>query len=139
DPRARFLPLRDLHVGTSLSPLGDQRRLAWLERGAAPWAPGEEFVFLGMFEDVPHFTAAIDPAADAAFEGLEFSEARGVSTELSPQEAGMLAQARSMLAWHDEHRFCGRCGAPTQSVDGGARRQCEGCRARHYPHVSPSM
>jgi NAD+ diphosphatase len=137
DPRGRYLPLRELHVAVSL---GERRGLAWVERSAASsWADVDDLILLGLLNGVPHFTAAIDPAADLAFEGIEFSDARGVSTELAAEEAGVLAQARSMLAWHAEHRFCGQCGAPTQAVHGGARRLCQGCGTRHYPHVSPSM
>ncbi len=137
DPRGRYLPFRELHVAVSV---GERRALAWVERSAAfSWASTADVVLLGTLDGVPYFTAAIDPVADLAFEGVEFSEARAVSTELAAEEAGMLAQARSMLAWHAENRFCGQCGAPTLAVDGGARRQCQGCGARHYPHVSPSM
>ena len=137
DPRGRYLLFRDLQVAVAL---GEQRRLAWIERTAAsPSLDGSSVVLLGMLEGVPHFAAAVDPAAELAIEGLEFGEARGVAPDLPTDEAGMLAQARSMLAWHSEHRFCGRCGALTISVDGGTRRLCEACGARHYPHVSPSM
>lgn len=36
------------------------------------------------------------------------------------------------------HAFCPRCGAPTRSVDGGARRQCTSDPAhRAYPRTDP--
>ena len=137
DPRGRYLLFRDLQVAVSL---GEHRRLAWMERAAAAsWVDGPSAVLLGTLGGVPYFAAAIDPAAEAAIEGLEFGETRGVAPDLPADEAGILAQARSILAWHSEHLFCGRCGSPTASVDGGTRRQCEGCGTRHYPHVSPSM
>ena len=136
-PGGRYLPLRELNVAITRH---ERSRLAWLDRGAAAlWTEETEIVLLGVFDGVPHFTASIDSTVEFAVEGIEFSEARAVSTELSAPEAGMLAHARSMLAWHTEHRFCGHCGAPTRSVDGGARRKCSGCGMRHYPHVSPSM
>ena len=137
DPTGRYLLFRDLQVAVSFD---EQRRLAWMERRAASsWVNESSAVLLGTLGGVPHFAAALDPAGEAAIEGLEFGEARGIATDLPADEAGILAQARSMLAWHSEHRFCGGCGAPTVSVDGGTRRQCEGCGTRHYPHVSPSM
>jgi len=137
DPRGRYLLFRDLQVAIALD---QQRHLAWIERAAvASWMEVESAVLLGTLEGVPYFAAAVEHTVEAPIESLEFGEARGVAPDLPADEAGILAQARSILAWHSEHRFCGRCGSPTLSVDGGTRRQCEGCGARHYPQVSPSM
>ena len=57
--------------------------------------------------------------------------------EQKMQELGMLAQAKSLLAWHDEHRFCSKCGSITQMVDAGYRRHCSTCDTSHFPRVDP--
>ena len=42
------------------------------------------------------------------------------------------------LACLQAHLFCSRCGAPSTSVDGGARRQCTASPAhRQYPRTDP--
>ena len=138
DPRGRYLPLRELHVAIARSGLP---RLAWVDRNAVlPSSEGAETVLLGLFDGVPHFAVAVDPlGADETVGGLEFAEARSIAAELAAAEAGILAQARSMLEWHATHQFCARCGSRTKAVDAGACRQCGSCDARYYPQVSPSM
>ena len=37
-----------------------------------------------------------------------------------------LAEGKALLGWHARHRFCSNCGAPTQPVDAGWRRDCAG-------------
>ncbi|CAN0464588.1 unnamed protein product [Phaeothamnion confervicola] len=42
-----------------------------------------------------------------------------------------------MLAWHARHRYCANCGAPTDSVHGGWKRQCPSCQVEHFPRTDP--
>jgi NAD+ diphosphatase len=46
-----------------------------------------------------------------------------------------------MAFWHARHRFCGVCGAPTESVDAGHRRRCTrpDCAADHFPRTDPAI
>lgn len=46
------------------------------------------------------------------------------------EDAAILAQARALLEWSDNHRFCGSCGSITVPKNGGVQRQCS--------HVAPS-
>ena len=137
-PEARYLPMRELNAAARV---GDALRLAWLGHEVVrEWSPEGETVLLGLYEGMPHFAISGDAMAEAAaWQGIEFTEARTLGTNLPAGEAGIVAQARTMMDWHASHRFCGQCGAPTQSVEGGARRVCTNCGARTYPHVSPSI
>ncbi|CAH2297132.1 peroxisomal NADH pyrophosphatase NUDT12 [Pelobates cultripes] len=49
--------------------------------------------------------------------------------QLTHKEAGVLAQARAVLAWHSRYRFCPTCGGATSIDEGGYKRTClkEGC------------
>ena len=49
----------------------------------------------------------------------------------------MLAQARSMLLWHETHRFCSNCGKLSISVEGGYKRRCPDCTREHFPRTDP--
>ncbi|MBZ8133797.1 NAD(+) diphosphatase [Afifella sp. IM 167] len=60
-----------------------------------------------------------------------------VQALLPAEELGALAQARSMLAWHQSHAFCARCGSKSEMRGGGARRECPACGAPHFPRVDP--
>ena len=136
DPRGRYLPFAALNA---LATEGDSPRLAWLDREALPaGALDGETVLLGMLDGVPHF--ALDASSmDGALarDGASFVESRRTGSLLPVEQSGMLAQARSMLDWHAKNRFCPRCAAPTESREGGSRRQCTACETRYFPRVDP--
>uniref|UniRef100_A0A3B3R0G5 NAD-capped RNA hydrolase NUDT12 n=1 Tax=Paramormyrops kingsleyae TaxID=1676925 RepID=A0A3B3R0G5_9TELE len=55
---------------------------------------------------------------------------------LSEEEAGVIAQARSVLAWHSRYSFCPTCGSKTRVDEGGYKRTCmkEDCPSHHGVH-----
>ncbi|XP_031734785.1 NAD-capped RNA hydrolase NUDT12 [Anarrhichthys ocellatus] len=65
--------------------------------------------------------------------------------KLSEEEAGVVAQARSVLAWHSRYSFCPTCGSSTGLEEGGYKRSClnSDCRSLKgvhntcYPRVDP--
>jgi NAD+ diphosphatase len=64
---------------------------------------------------------------------------RGLMIEgaLPPAEISILAQARSVLHWHESHKFCAKCGQQSLMADAGYRRHCEACNADHFPRTDP--
>ncbi|TMS04062.1 Peroxisomal NADH pyrophosphatase NUDT12 [Larimichthys crocea] len=65
--------------------------------------------------------------------------------KFSEEEAGVVAQARSTLAWHDRYSFCPTCGSSTKLEEGGYKRSClnsdcrslKGVHSTCYPQVCP--
>jgi NAD+ diphosphatase len=49
----------------------------------------------------------------------------------------LLAQARSLVHWHERHGFCANCGSATAMQDAGYRRVCASCKAEHFPRTDP--
>jgi len=95
----------------------------------------EEALYLGDDGSASVFAAdlGIAPA------GGRYVELRTVGATLSAREAGMLAYARGLAFWHARNRFCGVCGAPTRSEQGGHVRHCERCDAQHFPRSDPAV
>ena len=57
---------------------------------------------------------------------------------LLPQEKlSYVAQARSLVHWHERHGFCAVCGHKTEMADAGYRRHCPSCMADHFPRTDP--
>ncbi len=56
---------------------------------------------------------------------------------LSKEELSIIAQARSLIHWHDSHGFCARCGIASVMQDAGYRRHCEACGTDHFPRTDP--
>uniref|UniRef100_A0A3Q3EZ39 NAD(+) diphosphatase n=1 Tax=Labrus bergylta TaxID=56723 RepID=A0A3Q3EZ39_9LABR len=55
--------------------------------------------------------------------------------KFSEEEAGVVAQARSVLAWHSRYSFCPTCGSSTNMEDGGYN--LKGVHNTCYPRVDP--
>ena len=81
-------------------------------------------LFLGLQNGLPH--GAVFPA-----------DLRIAVTDLSPEELGLYAGARSLLDWHARHGFCAACGNATNPTKGGWSRRCGSCEAEHFPRVDP--
>jgi len=136
-PRSRFLPFRKLSPAIHHS---DAPQLGWMDsERALRLAGGAQAILLGLHEGAAHFAFEVAETDEGALTGVEFVDARTVGAALPATDAGILAQARSMLDWHARNRFCPSCGGALASIEGGARRACAGCGARHYPQVSPSV
>ncbi|XP_027725024.1 peroxisomal NADH pyrophosphatase NUDT12 isoform X1 [Vombatus ursinus] len=65
--------------------------------------------------------------------------------QLKEKEAGVVAQARSVLAWHSRYKFCPTCGSATKIEECGYKRVClkedcpslQGVHNTSYPRVDP--
>ena len=71
----------------------------------------------------------------------QFQELRQVAALLDAPDAAILAHARAMAYWHQRHRFCGDCGSPTESREGGYVRVCSNaqCGQHHFPRSDPAI
>ena len=78
---------------------------------------------------------------EASAEGARFEALWGLGTLLPAAEASRLAFAKAMVYWHLQHRFCGRCGAPTISKVAGHVRQCNDtdCGKESFPRTDPAV
>lgn len=73
---------------------------------------------------------AFDPAAG-------FCDLRTIMAGLSVEDAELAAGAKAVLAWHETHPRCARCGAESRIVMAGWRRDCPACGAMHFPRTDP--
>ncbi|GJE69610.1 NAD(+) diphosphatase [Methylorubrum podarium] len=98
-------------------------------------------IFLGRVEERPVFAGAVTEEAAALFPapGYRALDLRALVGEgaVAREEQGLIATAKSLLAWHARHRFCGNCGSPTVVAAGGFRRECGGCGLHHFPRTDP--
>lgn len=100
----------------------------------------EEIVFLGEFQGVACFAVALD-GEDAPPADGDFLELRTISGELQRDDAGLLGYARAMILWREKHRYCGRCGTATHSINGGHALKCgdEQCGLVQFPRLDPAI
>ena len=110
--------------------------------GALPQTGIRERVFLGLDGDAALFATLYDAAAAdtlAQTKGVTLLPLRQAAIErlLPPDQLSALATGKALLHWHATHRFCAACGAPSDMVQGGWRRDCPGCKAQHFPRTDP--
>jgi len=101
-----------------------------------------EFVFLGLIDSAPRFAVALDPADAEALKmcgDLYVTDLRSIAVRglVEPNHLPPLAEGKALLTWHARHRFCSNCGAPSNVVEAGWRRDCPSCRAQHFPRTDP--
>lgn len=145
---ARFLPLHKLQVPlrqTNAS-TAETAELHWLshaelaalkttEPSAADPTAEELSILLGLDNGAPRFAHAL--AAEETTDTLAFTDCRRAAMQLSPSEAGIVAQARSQIDWHLRNRYCGSCGEPSHLERGGQIRCCDQCNAQIFPRTDP--
>ena len=105
----------------------------------------EQAVFLGLDESGPLFALDLSNHRDDVIAGVvqqnDFVDLRDVGWLLEKQQAAQLAYARGLLFWNRHHRFCGTCGSPTESHNGGHMRRCSNsdCSRMHFPRTDPAV
>lgn len=86
-----------------------------------------------LYEGAPYFALDVTPrgsvkqACEELISSLESrgaTFAKGRAMDLVASDAAMYAEARQLLDWNARNPFCGQCGQPTLSVNGGFKRTC---------------
>ncbi len=134
DPTTRVVLIDGLEFLVTTT---DQPRILLRHVGELERALPEDALFLGQDEDGAALFA-VDLGREAPAGG-RFVELRSVGAWLPAREAGWLAYARGLAYWHSRHRFCGACGGPTVSTQGGHLRRCQLCDAQHFPRSDPAV
>jgi NAD+ diphosphatase len=127
DWRARLLVLE-----ASEPQIGDDGALLWSSLAEAP--DDGELILLGIDAGRPHFALVSGSGAPPV------SRAPGVWRALSllaADQAAIYGTALSLIGWHNTHRFCPRCGAPTVLFRAGWGRKCTADGSEHFPRTDP--
>jgi NAD+ diphosphatase len=99
-------------------------------------APDGDRLYLGRDEAATYFAVAgrLPRRIGARPQGL-----REVGALLGDRDAGLLVHAVGLTNWHATHTHCPRCGAATESVQGGAVRRCTADGSEHFPRTDPAV
>jgi NAD+ diphosphatase len=105
----------------------------------------ELIALLGLSDGTVYFAVDVPADGDSPPDGLtafgQFRDLRLMADSLSEEECALLAYAKAMVHWHHHNRFCGNCGSPTTSIEGGHVRVCtdEACGRLHFPRLDPAI
>jgi NAD+ diphosphatase len=105
----------------------------------------ESVILLGVTPDRAYFAIGLSsdegsPPSELAELG-EFRDLRWIASTLDERDIALLAYAQAMTYWHCRHRYCGDCGSPTRSLEGGTLRVCTNvqCGQQHFPRTDPAI
>ena len=70
---------------------------------------------------------------------LQVVDMRSIAVQglVAPDAVAILGEAKAILNWHARHSHCANCGAPTRVTAAGWRRECDVCKAQHFPRTDP--
>ena len=94
------------------------------------------FESMGRAGDCDCFCAEAEADAPA---GHELRPLRALHGVLPDAEWAMAGRGATLVEWLRSHRFCGRCGTPTERHHSERAMVCPSCEAVWYPRLAPAV
>ncbi|XXF78647.1 NAD(+) diphosphatase [Myxococcaceae bacterium GXIMD 01537] len=139
EPPARGREAAHLFVARGMDLLVHEREGGpLLPTGADLPALAADAHFLGTLGAVDCYAAAA-PRDLVAPSGMRWVPARSLYTRVDEALFAVGGRALAVAEWDVSHRFCGKCGTPTQLAPGERARRCPDCHTPFYPRISPAV
>ena len=96
--------------------------------------------YLGLLDGRDCWALDLGPdPAQVLPEGWKTHPLRGLYSRIDDDLFALAGRAVQVVEWGRNHRFCGRCGAATESITGERARRCPACGLTTYPRLSPAV
>ena len=144
-PKASFVPVWRNKNLFSLQEIHRPVFLDWTAVSQLITADLDAYIFLGMQAEIPYFAINVpeneDNAPELFFDFGQFNDIRRVGAFIESNMGELLIYARGITYWHQSQRFCGVCGHPTESQEGGHMRVCinDICNQQIFPRTDPAI
>jgi NAD+ diphosphatase len=86
----------------------------------------------------PCVAVDLDPAAEAP-PGMAFSRLRQLYGSLDDAMVWIGGRAVQIVAWWQDHQYCGGCGGQTEVHAHERARVCTSCQRMYFPRLSPAI
>lgn len=93
---------------------------------------------IGPAGEAPVFTIGVTGDA-APPDGYRFVPLRSLHPIVAARDWTLAGRAVQIVEWSRTHRFCGRCGTPTEQAHGERAMRCPECRLLSFPRLSPAV
>ena len=103
------------------------------------WFEPARTLYLGRLAGIDCWAAEAPPEAATPPAGLAWEGLRTLFSVLEDAHFALAGRATQLLDWDRSHRFCGRCGTPTEAKTEERSRVCPACRLAAYPRISPAV
>ena len=95
-------------------------------------------LFLGSLEGQRCYAAEL-PSGELAPEPYAWMDLRVLLDTINEELFWIAGLANHLLDWDRCHRFCGRCGQPTEDKTDERAKHCPACGLINYPRLSPAV
>ena len=140
DAPAYWFLIREGRLLVSLEELeqGERARIPLLsDPGLVGIEPGRRH-YLGSLEGRGVFAARVREELQSPSE-LTYKSIRSLFVRLDREMLSLAGRALQIVEWDQTHRFCGRCGQPTQPHPSERAKICPECGLESYPVISPAV
>jgi len=103
------------------------------------WFEPARTLYLGQLAGTRCWAAEAPADAPPPPPGLAWEGLRALFTVLEDAHFALAGRAVQLLDWDRSHRYCGRCGAPTEAKSEERARACPACKLTVYPRISPAV
>ena len=112
---------------------------ALLKNNNPLWFEPARTLYLGRLAGTDCWAAeapaeAAPPPPGHGWEGL-----RALFSVLDDAHYALAGRAIQLLDWDRSHRYCGRCGTPTEAKTEERARVCPACKLSAYPRLAPAV
>jgi NAD+ diphosphatase len=94
--------------------------------------------YLGTLDGCDCLAAELPPDVRIP-DGWEVKGLREMFGALEEEYIWIAGRANQLVDWNQSHRFCGRCGAPTEDKSDERAKFCPRCNLINYPRLSPAI
>ena len=104
---------------------------------ASSFGNPKDALFVGEWQGLPCYTAELDKLPETI--AGELMPVRSLFNLASAEIVYLAGRAIQLLDWKKNHRYCGKCGAPTLKKSDEFAMLCPACDLTLYPRISPSV
>lgn len=94
----------------------------------------ERAIFLGTLDERPCWAVGVDDEPGTGAVPL-----MGLWGQVDDITFTIAGRAVQLIEWERTHRFCGRCGTPTEEAAGERARRCPACGLLAFPRLAPAI
>ena len=94
--------------------------------------------YLGEIEGYPSYCLEVDDQF-AAPAGMLFTDLRSLLGQVEEDVFLLAGRAFQIVNWNRMHKFCGKCGTPTEALQDELAKKCPCCGSVFYPRISPAI
>ena len=114
-------------------------RLPLLKNNNSLWFEAPRPLYLGQLAGLQCWAAELPAEAPPPPPGFAFEGLRALFSVLEDAHMALAGRAVQLVDWDRQHRYCGRCGAPTEAKAEERARACPACKLTAYPRISPAV